>query len=356
MIPYKREKWHFLTTAVGHDQYTIPIFEPSTRNKCVPLFKTMMSTRCQNDCQFCSFRTERNAVREQWEPEELAKVVMIAWQHRKIHGLFLSSSVDRDPDAVVQQKLEAVKILRDKGFTSYIHLRLMPGTDRELIKQSVELADRVGINIEFPSTAHYNDMKLFLDFRQDLIRRLKWLSHDILKAQKQGKCKAGLDSQMVVGVSNERDKEILQVSDWFYHRLKARRVYYSSFEPVKGAPLEKKQGEDRWREYRLYQCSFLLQQFGFHAKDFVLENARLPLSQDPKLLFAEKLEMKIDVNNAKYEEMIKVPGIGLKTARKILENRQIKDFDELKRCGVLSRAVPFLHVKREVQRKITFWK
>jgi len=121
----------------------------------------------------------------------------------------------------------------------------MPGTDRELIKQSVELADRVGINIEFPTPSHYDDMKLFLDFRQDLTRRLRWLSHEITKAQKEGKCKAGLDSQMVVGASDETDREILQVSDWFYHRLKARRVYYSSFEPIKGTPLEKKAGREQ---------------------------------------------------------------------------------------------------------------
>jgi len=106
----------------------------------------------------------------------------------------------------------------------------------------------------------------------------------------------------------------------------------------------------------LYQCSFLLQQFGFHAKDFVLDNDRLPLSQDPKLLFAKKLELEVDINNAKYEELIKVPGIGLKTAKKILEKRPIKGFDGLKRCGVLSRAIPFLQIKKEVQRKITFWK
>jgi predicted DNA-binding helix-hairpin-helix protein len=117
MTLYKRDKWRFLTTVVGHDRYTIPIFEASARGKCVPLFKTMMATKCQNNCKFCSFRSERATLREQWKPEELAKVSIAAWQQRKIHGLFLSSSVDRDPNTMVEQELETVKILRDKGFT-----------------------------------------------------------------------------------------------------------------------------------------------------------------------------------------------------------------------------------------------
>jgi predicted DNA-binding helix-hairpin-helix protein len=354
---HKRDKWHFLTTQVGYDKYTVPIFEAAARNKCVPLLKTLMSSYCTNNCKFCAFRAERRTIRERWTPEELAKVTMKVWRDRKIRGLFLSSSVERDPSAAVEKEIETVKLLRTFGFTAYIHLRLMPGVDIDLVKQAVEVADRVGINIEFPRAEHYDDMKIFLDFRQDLIKRIRILAREIARAQKQGKCKAGLDTQMVVGASNETDKQILQVADWLYHKLKARRVYFSAFEPIKNTPLESKQAENRWREYRLYQCSFLLQQYNYHAKDFVLDDfEKLPVNQDPKFLIAKQDELRVDVNNSEYEQLIKVPGIGLQTAKNILNNRPIKNLQQLKRLGVLSRALQFLDFKKEMQTNLNFWR
>jgi predicted DNA-binding helix-hairpin-helix protein len=344
----KRDKWHFLTTQVGYDRYTVPIFEAAARNKCVPLLKTLMSSYCMNNCKFCAFRAERNTRRERWMPEELARVAMKVWKDGRIRGLFLSSSVEKDPSAAVEKEIETVRILRNKGFTAYVHLRLMPGVDIDLIKQSVQIADRVGINIEFPRAEHYDDMKIFLDFRQDLIKRIKTLAHEVVKAQKQGKCKAGLDTQMVVGASNETDKQILQVADWLYHRLKTRRVYFSAFEPIKNTPLENKAAENRWREYRLYQCSFLLQKYNYHAKDFVLNDFdNLPVNQDPKILIAKQNELRVDVNDADYVQLIKVPGIGPQTAKNILKNRPIKNFQQLKQLGVLNRALQFLDLKKE---------
>jgi predicted DNA-binding helix-hairpin-helix protein len=350
---YKSEKFRFLTTVVGDDKYTVPIYEAAARSKCVPLLKTMFSSHCRNDCKFCAFRAERRARRENWQPEELAKVTMHVQKKGWIRGLFLSSSVHGDPDKVVENELETVRILRSKGFSSYIHLRLMPGVSTELIKQAAEISDRIGINIEFPRAEHYNDMKIFLDFRQDIIKRLKIVSREVEKAQKNGKCRAGLDSQMVVGASNETDKDILKVSDWLYHRLKARRVYYSSFRPVSNTPLEKQPAENRWREYRLYQSSFLIQKYKFHSKDFVLDsNNKLPLNVDPKVLIAKRLELHVDINTAEFNEIIKVPGIGIDTANKIIFERNsgtnFKKLDQLKNLGViLKRALPFIKIPTE---------
>jgi predicted DNA-binding helix-hairpin-helix protein len=354
---FKKDKWHFLTTQVGYDKYTVPIFEASARNKCVPLLKTLMSSYCINNCKFCALRAERKTKRERWLPEELAKVTMKVWRNRRINGLFLSSSVEKDPNTAVEKEIETVKLLRKLGFTAYVHLRLMPGVDTDLIKQSVQIADRVGINIEFPRAEYYDDMKIFLDFRQDLIKRIRILANEINKAQKQGKCKAGLDTQMIIGASNETDKEILQVADWLYHKLKARRVYFSSFQPIKNTPLENKSAESRWREYRLYQSSFLLQKYNFHAKDFVFDACdNLPLNQDPKFLIAKRNELKVDVNNASYEQLIEVPGIGPRTAKNILKNRSIKSFQQLRQLGVLDRAIQFLDLKKDVHTNLNFWK
>jgi predicted DNA-binding helix-hairpin-helix protein len=356
-MSFKKEKWSRLVVNSGLDQYQVPIFSACAGSRKVPLLKTLISSRCQNNCKFCAIRCEESITRERWEPEELANVTLKLWKFGKIKGLFLSSSVERDPNYVVEKELETVEILRDKGFTAYTHLRLMPGTDIELIKRSVEIADRVGINIEFPSKDHYNDMKIFLDFNQDIIKRLKFISRQVKKAQKEGKCKAGMDTQMVVGASDETDKQILDVSEWMYKKLNARRVYYSAFQPMKNTPLEKKPAENRWREYRLYQCSFLIKKYNFCSKDFVLDDSdRLPVSQDPKLMIARKLNLRVDINNCKHEELIKIPGIGLKTASSILQNRPIKNLQQLKKLGVLSRAKHFIDFKREVQTNLNFWK
>lgn len=354
-IPCKRQKWSHLVVNSGHDRHTVPIFSACAGSRKVPLLKTLMSSYCENDCKFCAFRCGRKIRRERWNPLELANMTIKLWRMGKIEGLFLSSSVERDPNIMVERQIETVNILRKKGFSAYVHLRLMPGVNRELIKQSVEVADRVGINIEFPKPEYYNEMKIFLDFKQDLIRRIKWVSSEVKKAQKEGKCKAGLDSQMVVGASDETDKEIIEVSDWLYHDLDARRVYYSAFEPMPNTPLENKPAEDRWREYRLYQCSFLIQKYGFHTKDFVLDEGMLPLWQDPKLLIAKKAELIVDLNNANFEELIKVPGIGIKTAENIMERRPINGFAGLKHLGVLNRAQPFISLDGQRQTTLNFF-
>lgn len=356
----KRDKWHFLTTQVGYDKYRVPIYEAAARNKCVPLLKTLMSNSCSNNCKFCAFRAERRTRRERWKPEELAKVTMKVWKENKIRGLFLSSSVERDPDEAVRQEIETIRILRNIGFTAYTHCRIMPGVDIDLIKQSVQLADRVGINIEFPRAEHYDDMKIHLDFRQDVIKRLKFLGREVIKAQKDGRCRAGLDSQMIVGASNETDKEILKVADWLYNELKARRVYFSSFEPIERTPLENKPAENKWREHRLYQSSFLIQKYGFREGDFILDDSNmLPLNCDPKFLFAKKYELHVDVNAATFNDLIKVPGIGLKTAERIIVARnagtKLKNEKDLKKIGVVvQRALPFVKVG-SVQKTLNEW-
>ena len=346
VLMIKRDKWYFLTTQVGFDKHTVPVYEASARNKCVPLLKTLMSSFCSNNCKFCMFRSERRTKRERWEPEELAKVTYKLWKLRKIQGLFLSSSVEKDPDYTVEREIKTVEILRKFGFKGYVHLRLMPGTSRDLIKRAVEVSNRVGINMELPSKEHYEDMKLYLTFAQDILRRLRWLSEEVKKSQKEGKCEAGLDSQMIVGASNENDKEIIRVSDWLYNEIKARRVYYSAFEPIKDTPLEKKKPENPLREYRLYQASFLLRDYGFKAKDFIFdENNRLDLRYDPKFVIAKKNELIVDINDAEFEELIKVPGIGLKTAQEIIKKRPIKDLLTLKSLRVnMKKALPFIEV------------
>lgn len=359
---FKRDKWRSLTVAAGYDKVSVPIFEAAGRGCKIPLLKTLMSSHCSNDCKFCAFRAERQMQRNRWRPEELANITLKVWKMRQIRGLFLSSSVERDPNNMVREQIETVQLLRSRGFTDYVHLKVMPGTDYDLIKQAVQLADRVGINLEFPSAEHYNDMKIFLDFKQDIIKRARLLAHEIERAKKEGKCRAGLDTQMVVGASDETDREIVDVMDWMYNKLGAHRVYFSAFDPVSHTPLEHKPAENRWREYRLYQSSFLIQKYGFKKKDFssALDGKdRLSLKYDPKFLYAVKSEISVSVNSAKFEDLIRVPGIGIETANRILESRALgarfNNVKELKNLGViLKRAAPFVELNSKQTRLSRF--
>lgn len=346
----KRKKWRYLTVSSKYDKVRVPIFKAAGHKCKVPLLKTMMSNKCSNDCKFCPFRAERSVRRERWNPAQLANVTLKVWKRRQISGLFLSSSVDKEPDKMVEEQLETSRILRNRGFTGYIHLKLMPGTDYSLIKESVQLADRVGINLEFPSSGHYNDMKLFLDFKQDIIKRMRLLSREIKKAQEEGKCKAGLDSQMVLGASNEKDREVIDILEWLYNKMGAQRVYFSAFNPIKGTPMEKNKAENPWREYRMYQSSFLIQRYGFKKTDFVVDDyGMLNLKEDPKFTYAKANDICVNVNSAGFEDLIKVPGIGIKTAKTIEEAKsngtRFKDLKDLKGYGViLKRATPFIDI------------
>ncbi len=276
---------------------------------------------------------------------------------RKIEGVFLSSSVQRDPDSTFEKQLEATQEMRKLGFTQYIHLKVMPGTSRDLIKQSVQVADRVGINIEFPSKDHYEDMKLFLNFKQDILKRLRWISEEVEKVQKEGKCRSGMDSQMVVGASDETDRDIVKISGYIFQKLNARRVYYSRFDPVHHTPLEKKKSGNPWREHRLYQSSFLLKDYGFKAREFVFDdNDRLDLKEDPKFTMAKENDLLVDINEAPMEDLLKVPGIGLKTTEKIIKKRPFKDIPTLRKSGVIiKRASPFIELSGVRQSRLNRW-
>ncbi|NCO96561.1 MAG: radical SAM protein [Candidatus Aenigmarchaeota archaeon CG_4_10_14_0_8_um_filter_37_24] len=358
MMTLKREKFRRLNLGSTYDQHTVPIFHASCGgNKCKPLLKTLMTSHCMNDCKFCPFRAERYVHRDKWEPKELANVAVKLWKMRKIEGVFLSSSVYKDPDSTFESQLEAVQEMRNLGFTEYIHLKVMPGTSRDLIKQGVQLADRVGINIEFPNKDHYEDMKLFLSFKEDILKRLRWVAEEVKKAQKEGKCKAGLDSQMVIGASDETDKDIVRISGYIYQELNARRVYYSRFDPVHHTPLEGKKPENPWREYRLYQSSFLLRDYGFKSKEFVFDgNDRLNLKEDPKFSIAKENDLLVDINEAPQKELLRVPGIGLKTAEKIIEKRPFKTMPSFRQVGVIvKRAAPFIELSGVRQMRLSRW-
>lgn len=311
----------------------MPIYEAAARGKCVPLLKTLLSSHCKNECAYCAFRAGRNCPRIMWEPQKLAQITMHLWKERKINGLFLSSSVFKDPDHITERQIEVLRILRRIGFTGYIHLRLMPGTSFHFVREAVELADRVGVNLEAPNKDVFDELCPDKGgFKESILKRLTWIVDEVKRAKRRangarfGFARSGVDTQMIVGAVDDNDWQYLQVTEWLYKRQGLKRVYYSGFEPVSQTPLERHAACPPSREYRLYQCSFLIRDYGFKTDAFthvVNDEGFLP-NTDPKLAFVRaNLDVfPIDLNTATYHEIMQIPHIGPTRAKRIMETRK----------------------------------
>ncbi|MFQ6094617.1 MAG: radical SAM protein [Candidatus Bathyarchaeia archaeon] len=332
-----RDKWYFLTLGANWDRSVVPIYEAAAGGDTVPLLKTLLTNNCNNDCLYCAFRAGRRCLRESWKTDELARVTMHLWSEGRITGLFLSSSVSKDPDYITEMQLSVVRTLRSLGYTGYIHLRMMPGVSRHYIREVVELTDRVGVNLEAPNRDIFSELCPDKGgFEEAVVKRLEWIVDEVNRTKDQnpdadfGFGRAGVDTQMVVGAVEDNDLEYLKASEWLYRDLRLRRVYYSCFEPIEQTPLESKRPCPPYREYRLYQCSFLLRDYGFKVEDLaqILDEDGFLLNVDPKLAFARKNPnlFPIDLNTAEYYEIVKIPGIGPERARRILKARSEVEF------------------------------
>jgi len=284
---------------------------------------------------------------------------MHLWKTGKIRGLFLSSSISKDPDFIMEEQLETLRQLRKMRFTGYAHLRLMPGVSRHYIHEAVELADRVGINLEAPNKSIFDELCPDKGgLKEAVLKRLDWLIDEGKRTKESalrpefGFMKSGVDTQMIVGAVGDNDWEHLQVTGWLYRKLGLKRVYYSGFEPVQETALEKRQACPLWREHRLYQSSFLLRDYGWTPDSFasiVNDEGFLP-NADPKLAAAtvNRDMFPIDLNAAAYMEILRIPHVGPITAKRILkarDTRKIRYFSDLER-------IVGAHLARRVRRYV----
>ena len=324
------------------------IYHAKAEHKTCRLFKTLMTNACSFDCKYCGNSTQCKSKKASYHPEELASLFNHLHKKLDVNGLFLSSGVAGDPDRCTERMLDAVRLLRFRyKFEGYIHFKALPGTSYELIKQASELSTRMSINIEAPNKGVMDELSSCKEYKTDILKRQAWISNM--------KLSGGQTTQMIIN-RLATDKDVLKMVNWEYQELELKRVYYSAFKPVEGTPLEKEKAEPVARQNHLYNVDFLMRDYGFRLKEFdsIMDNGMLP-HEDPKLALAKaSLDGPVDLNEAEYNELIRVPGIGPETAQKLVQRRgKIKKFEDLHMLGGwVKRAKPFIIIEGKRQSRL----
>ncbi len=297
------------------------IYEACTPRGKTPLLKIMQATHCDRNCDYCVFRRDRDQTPRIFiKPEDLAKGFYELYSKGRVNGLFLSSGIFIHPEITMEKMIDTVKILREKyDYRGYVHLKLMPGVSTQTIEEAVKVADRVSFNIEAPSEERLKKIARSKSLRKDMIPKMAMVSK--LLKDYEGKSQI---TQVMVGTSDETDYEILRGTQYLYRKLGLARVYYSAFFPVPHTPMECRKPESSLRENRLYQADFLIRDYGFSVDELPFENGRLPQNTDPKTAWAIKNAhlFPVEINTADYETLIRVPGIGPKSAKEIIRRRR----------------------------------
>jgi predicted DNA-binding helix-hairpin-helix protein len=278
---------------------------------------------------------------------------MSLYQARIAEGIFLSSGIFKNGTFTQDKLIDAADILRNKlYFQGYIHLKIMPGAEFAQVERAMQLADRVSINLEAPTTERLEKLAPRKQFVEELLQPLKWINQ-IRRSQPESK---GWNkhwpssvTQFVVSAVGETDIELLATTEYLYNQLRLRRAYYSSFNPISDTPLENVPPGSPVREHRLYEASFLLRDYGFGLEELPFnQDGHLPQDVDPKFAWAQVnlTNHPVEINQLDKHELLHIPGIGLKSASAILSARtknKITHHEELSSLGVnLKRAAPFI--------------
>jgi len=311
----------------------------------VPLLKVLQSSYCRMDCRYCCNRAQRDIRRARLSPDELAREFVALADHRLVNGLFLSSGIDDRSDKASDRMLGTVELLRNRyHYHGYVHLKILPGADDSTIAQSMILANRVSLNLEAANASRMDALSRAKRFKS-LVKTLERI-HAI---KRRTGSHVTMATQFVVGASGETDAEIMRTAFDLYRRLHLVRIFYSGFSPIRATPLEGHDPVSPWREHRLYQADTLLREYGFGYGDMpFLEDGNLSPVRDPKLEWAcrHPEAFPIEVNSARPQLLLRVPGIGPVRAQRIMERRQqghLYDIADLGLPGAgAMRAAPYL--------------
>lgn len=326
--------------------------------RCISLLKVLLSNSCVYNCQYCVNRVSRDTPRATFTPEELAELTIGFYRRNYIEGLFLSSGVLRNPDYTCEQMIRTLELLRGRyHFGGYIHAKAIPGADPRLIERLGLLADRMSVNIELPTQ---EGLRLLAPDKSktSILRPMGYISGRIEESRHELAvyrhaprfAPAGQSTQMIIGATPDSDRHIISLAEGLYKKYGLKRVFYSAYMPVTENALLPPPGTKPplLREHRLYQADWLLRFYGFRADELLDdEHPELNPLVDPKCGWALRHmdTFPLEVNHASYEELLRVPGIGVRSAKRILIARRAGslDFAALKKIGVvLKRAQYFL--------------
>jgi putative DNA modification/repair radical SAM protein len=328
-------------------------FTPDGR--CVSLLKILLSNDCIYNCKYCPNRLDADVPRATATPDEICALTMDFYKRNYIEGLFLSSAVCKNPDYTMERLLLTVKKLRTEyGFFGYVHLKGIPRADEKLIHEAGKYVDRMSFNVELPSESSLkllapqkDKASLLLPMRNLKNDRAQFLEEKRKKQADGYFLPAGQTTQMIVGASPEADGKILRLSSALYNAMQLKRVYYSSYIPVVQDSILPSECTGQLREHRLYQADWLLRFYGFSVEEIVDEGEDLPLEYDPKCAWALKnLQLvPVEINRADLHMLLRVPGIGVRNAHKILQARRYGKlaFEDLQKMRIaLKRARHFI--------------
>jgi len=327
----------------------------SSDGRCISLLKVLLTNFCCYDCAYCINRISNDVERAAFTPEEVADLTINFYRRNYIEGLFLSSAVFKNPNYTMELLIKTVRILREKyKFNGYIHLKAIPGADERLIHMAGLYADRMSVNIELPTR---EGLKLLAPQKSldSIFNPMKSIKNNIINNKKDlvlyksapKFVPAGQSTQLIIGATPDSDLSIMKLAENLYSMYKLKRVYYSAYVPVPNSPrLNGILKAPLVREHRLYQADWLLRFYGFEAKELLDENnPNLNISMDPKADWAIRNIEKfpIELNKASLKSLIRVPGIGLKSAERIIEARRVSslDFDHIKKLGVVMKRAKY---------------
>lgn len=346
-------------TGMGNCQAAGICHSFSADGRCISLLKILFTNECIFDCKYCVNRSSNDVVRASFTPEEVCTLTMEFYRRNYIGGLFLSSGVMKSPNHTMELIYATLYRLRTIcRFQGYIHVKAIPGADEELIRRVGFLTDRMSVNLELPTS---EGLRLLAPHktRKNILAPMRFVQNT-MKENKQelmlyrnapGFVPAGQSTQMIIGATPESDYQILNVAESLYKKFDLKRVFYSAFIAVnedKALPARTGEGPPLLREHRLYQADWLLRFYGFEAKELLDEvNPNFNLFLDPKCNWALKHleQFPVEVNRAEYDMLLRVPGIGVKSALRIVKARRmgVLQFEDLKKMGVvLKRALYFL--------------
>ena len=313
-----------------------------------------MSNECIYDCEYCPNRNSADVPRAKITPDEICELVINFYKRNYIEGLFLSSAVFETPNRTMELLAETVRKLRKEyNFNGYIHLKGIPYADKTIVEKAARLVDRMSYNVELPSEKSLT-LLAPQKTKDSLLMPMKELKNaiesDKLNKVRNRALPAGQTTQMIIGASPESDGQILKLTEALYRKMNLKRVYYSSYLPVVKSSKLPDTGAGLLREHRLYQADWLIRFYGFDVNEICNEDENLSVEYDPKCAWALKNMhlFPVEINTAPLETLLRVPGIGAKSAYKITEARRYAnlDFDNLAKMRVvLKRAKHFITCK-----------